>query len=109
MATFKFERLAVWQKALEYADAVYSCTEDFPTRENFGLSSQLRRAAVSVSSNIAEGNSRTSKADYARFIEIAYGSLRRRSRNSISQSDGVSWPRVVSNNLPGWQLRSPEC
>ena len=75
MWEFKFEKLVVWQKAIEYANLLYSVTDEFPSRENFGLTSQLRRAAVSVSSNIAEGNSRSSRADYARFIEIAYGSL----------------------------------
>jgi four helix bundle protein len=71
---FRFEKLAVWQKAIEFADAVYSATASFPNDERFGLTSQLRRAAVSVSSNIAEGSSRSSNADFARFVEIAYGS-----------------------------------
>jgi four helix bundle protein len=72
---FSFEKLAVWQKAIEYADFVYKVTKDFPADERFGLTSQLRRSAVSVSANIAEGSSRYSRADMARFIEIAYGSL----------------------------------
>jgi hypothetical protein len=53
---------------------VYSVTRDFPADERFGLTNQMRRAAVSVSSNIAEGSSRISKKDFARFIEIAMGS-----------------------------------
>jgi four helix bundle protein len=72
---FNFEKLIVWQKAIEYADFVYNKTRDFPADERFGLTSQLRRAAVSVSANIAEGSSRSSNADVARFVEIAYGSL----------------------------------
>lgn len=72
---FNFERLVVWQKAIEYADFVYKITRDFPADERFGLTSQLRRSAVSISANIAEGSSRSSTADMARFIEIAYGSL----------------------------------
>jgi four helix bundle protein len=72
---FSFEKLAVWQKAIEYADFVYKVTKDFPADERFGLTSQLRRSAVSVSANVAEGSSRSSIADMARFIEIAYGSL----------------------------------
>jgi four helix bundle protein len=72
---FNFEKLAVWQKAVEYADFVYKMTRNFPTDERFGLTSQLRRSAVSVSANLAEGSSRSSKTDMARFIEIAYGSL----------------------------------
>jgi len=72
---FRFEKLEVWQKAVEYADLVYKVTRTFPVEERFGLTSQLRRSAVSVSSNIAEGSSRSSDTDLARFIEIAYGSL----------------------------------
>ena len=72
---FGFEKLDVWNKAVEYADLIYRVTQSFPADERFGLTSQLRRSAVSVSSNIAEGSSRSSKVDLARFIEIAYGSL----------------------------------
>ena len=72
---FRFEKLDVWQKAVEYADLIYEVTRNFPVEERFGLTSQLRRSAVSVSSNIAEGTSRQSDVDLARFIEIAYGSL----------------------------------
>ena len=72
---FKFEKLEIWQKAMEYADFVYRVTRSFPVEERFRLPSQLRRSAVSVSSNIAEGSSRSSDIDFARFIEISYGSL----------------------------------
>lgn len=72
---FRFEKLDVWHKSIAYANQVYLSTESFPSRENYGLTSQLRRAAVSISANIAEGSSRISKKDYSRFIEIAYGSL----------------------------------
>ncbi len=72
---FGFEKLTAWQKAVEYADLVYRVTQGFPREERFGLANQLRRSAVSVSSNIAEGSSRSSRADFARFVEIAYGSL----------------------------------
>lgn len=71
---FNFEKLDVWQKTIVLADLVYSLTKAFPVDERFGLTNQMRRAAVSVSSNIAEGCSRNSKADFARFIEIATGS-----------------------------------
>ena len=70
---FKFEKLAVWQTLIEYVSLVYAITKSFPQDERFGLTSQLRRAAVSVSSNIAKGSSRSSDADLSRFIEIAYG------------------------------------
>lgn len=72
---FRFEKLDVWQKAVALASDVYGVTRAFPNEERFGLTSQMRRAAVSVSSNIAEGTGRTSNAEFARFIEIAYGSL----------------------------------
>lgn len=72
---FNFEKLEVWKRAIEFADTVYTLTKCFPSDERFGLTNQMRRAAVSVSSSIAEGSSRHSKADFARFIEIASGSL----------------------------------
>jgi four helix bundle protein len=72
---FNFEKLEVWQKAIVFADLIYTETQAFPTEERFGLTNQLRRAAVSISSNIAEGSSRSSKNDFARFAEIAAGSL----------------------------------
>jgi four helix bundle protein len=72
---FNFEKLDVWQKAIDFADLVYNKTRAFPAEERFGLTNQLRRAAVSISSNIAEGSSRSSKSDFARFVEIATGSV----------------------------------
>ena len=73
--TFAFEKLAVWRKAVGFASFVYKTTDSFPAGERYGLVSQMRRAAVSVSSNLAEGTSRNSRLDFARFVEIAYGSL----------------------------------
>jgi four helix bundle protein len=72
---FNFEKLDVWQKAIDLADLVYANTRGFPAEERFGLTNQMRRAAVSISSNIAEGCSRASKSDFARFVEIATGSV----------------------------------
>jgi len=72
---FNFEKLDVWQKAIDFANLVYNETRAFPAEERFGLTNQLRRAAVSSSSNIAEGSSRSSKSDFARFLEIAAGSV----------------------------------
>jgi four helix bundle protein len=72
---FNFEKLEVWQKAIDFADFIYSATRNFPVEERFGLTNQMRRAAVSISSNIAEGSSRMSQADFARFIEIGTGSV----------------------------------
>lgn len=72
---FNFEKLEVWHKAIQFADLVYSVTRSFPDEERFGLTSQMRRAAVSISSNIAEGASRSSRGDNSRLVEIASGSL----------------------------------
>ena len=72
---FNFEKLDVWQEAIDFADFVYSVTRAFPGDERFGLTNQMRRAAVSISSNVAEGSSRSSRPDFARFIELATGSL----------------------------------
>ncbi|PYL54199.1 MAG: four helix bundle protein [Verrucomicrobia bacterium] len=72
---FNFEKLDVWQKAVVLADVIYSQTRNFPADERFGLTNQMRRAAISISSNIAEGSSRMSQADFSRFIEIATGSV----------------------------------
>ena len=72
---FGFEKLDVWQKSVDLADEVYRLTRNFPDYEKFGLASQMRRAAVSISSNIAEGSGRESKKDFARFLQIAYGSV----------------------------------
>jgi four helix bundle protein len=72
---FNFEKLDVWQKAIDFADRIYNETRNFPADERFGLTTQMRRAAVSVSSNIAEGSSRNSKHDFWRFTEIAAGSV----------------------------------
>jgi four helix bundle protein len=72
---FGFEKLDVWHKAIEMSDHVYLITRSFPSDERFGLTSQMRRSAVSVASNIAEGGGRNSSNEFKRFIEIAYGSL----------------------------------
>ena len=71
---FNFEKLESWQRAVDFADLIYSSTRDFPRDEMFGLKMQMRKVAVSVSSNLAEGSSRSSRTDFARFTEIA-GSL----------------------------------
>jgi four helix bundle protein len=70
-----FEKLDVWKRAITFADQVYAITRRFPDVARFGLTNQMRRAAVSVSSNSAEGSSRSCRQDFARFLEIATGSL----------------------------------
>jgi len=73
MATYK--DLIVWQKAIALVKDVYIETEGFPSREMYGLTSQIRRSAVSIPSNIAEGHGRRSDADFGRFLTISLGSL----------------------------------
>jgi four helix bundle protein len=86
---FNFEKLDVWQKSVVLADLVYSITKAFPADERFGLTNQMRRAAVSISSNIAEGCSRGSKLDFSRFVEIATGStFELVAQSRIAQSQG---------------------
>ena len=75
MSEFNFRKLKVWNSSRSLVKGIYSLTASFPKEETFGLTSQLRRAAISVSSNIAEGAGRTSPKDKMRFYEMAYGSL----------------------------------
>ena len=75
LAIRDYTDLRVWQLGMDLVIAVYEATQRFPPDERFGLTSQLRRAAVSVPSNIAEGNARNSTADYLRFLRMARGSL----------------------------------
>ena len=70
-----FKNLKVWQKAMELVRLVYQASKAFPSEERFALTDQLRRAVVSIPSNIAEGNGRASDKDYAHFLSIARGSL----------------------------------
>lgn len=69
-----FKKLLIWQKGLQIAVKSIELVSDFPKEEKYGLSSQITSAAVSISSNIAEGSSRTSTKDYNRFLEISLGS-----------------------------------
>jgi four helix bundle protein len=72
---FSFEKLEVWQKAKLFCTTIYKLSREFPKEEQYGLTNQIRRAAVSVSANIAEGTSKISNKDQARFTVIAYASL----------------------------------
>jgi four helix bundle protein len=70
-----YKDLIVWQKALELVDEIYDLTKRFPKDELYGLTNQIRRAAVSVPSNIAEGHARQSRPEFRNFLSIARGSL----------------------------------
>jgi len=75
MKTKSFKDLVVWQKSYKLVLEIYKMTEAFPKTEIYGLSQQMRRASVSIPSNIAEGYGRKHKAEYEQFLSIAYGSL----------------------------------
>jgi four helix bundle protein len=70
-----YRDLVVWKKAMDFVTDVYRFTAKYPAHEQFGIVQQMRRAAVSIPSNIAEGSGRTSRAEYIRFMHIARGSL----------------------------------
>jgi len=72
--TQAFQDLTVWQRAMEMTVCVYSLTRTFPVDERYGLISQLRRASVSVASNIAEGRGRATEGEFCQFLGIAQGS-----------------------------------
>jgi four helix bundle protein len=70
-----YSKLQVWQRSHQLVLALYRCTKAFPTDERYGLTAQLRRAALSVPTNIAEGSKRIAPRDYAHFLNMAEGSL----------------------------------
>jgi len=75
LKTKSFKDLIVWQKAYRLVLEIYKITKTFPKSETYGLSQQIRRAAISIPSNIAEGYRRKHKAEYQQFLSIAYASL----------------------------------
>lgn len=73
--TFSFEKLNVWIDSKELIKLIYTITKDFPNEEKFGLTNQLRRASVSIASNLAEGTSRNTNKDKAHFTTLSFSSL----------------------------------
>ncbi len=95
-----FRDLLVWQKAHEFALAIYSFTAAFPKQETYGLSIQMRRAAVSVAANIAEGFRKRGKADKARFMNMAEGSIEEsRYYLILAQDLGYGKTETLMNSL----------
>src|SRR6185312_6869361 len=95
-----FESLVVWQQAMEMVTQVYEATKGLPRDEVFGLTSQLRRAAVSIPANIAEGKGRLTRADYRYFLGTARGSLLElRTHIRISQNLGYLRPAQATDLL----------
>ena len=76
MSQQNYRDLIAWQKAIELVEEVYRATSRFPRDELFVLTSQIRRAAISIPSNIAEGQGRNAPGEFRRFLQISYGSLR---------------------------------
>lgn len=76
MTVRNYSDLIAWQKAMDLVELVYAFTKGFPKEEQYGLTNQVRRAVVSIPSNIAEGQGRRSTNEFLRFLSIAYGSLR---------------------------------
>src|SRR5699024_1732351 len=74
MREFYFEKLEVWKEARIFTREIYIVSKNFPDEEKFGLTSQIRRSAMSIAANIAEGSSRKTDKDKARFINVAYSS-----------------------------------
>lgn len=92
----RFTDLKVWQQAHALVLAIYPLTAGFPVEERFGLTTQLRRAAASVPSNIAEGSKRTSNAEYAHYLNIAESSLAETEYHLILSRDlGYAQPTAV--------------
>src|SRR5262245_51428446 len=81
-----FENLKVWQKGRELVKDIYLTTRNFPTEEQFGLTNQMRRASISICANIAEGRKKKTK-DFARYIDIAQGSLEELKSHLIISND----------------------
>jgi four helix bundle protein len=76
MGSKNYQDLVAWQKAMDLVELVYTSTRSWPREEIYGLTSQVRRAAVSIPSNIAEGQGRTSTKEFMHHLSMAYGSLR---------------------------------
>lgn len=72
---FRFEKLDIWNNAINYVNKIYSLTKNFPRDELFGLKDQLRRSASSISANIAEGSGSSSKRDFSHYLDISIKSI----------------------------------
>jgi four helix bundle protein len=101
-----FRELKVWNRAIELTTLVYALTAEFPKAELYGLSSQMRRAAVSIASNIAEGSARGTRKDFKQFVSIARGSncelqtqLVIASRLGFSGSDKIGEAEAVAHEV----------
>jgi len=97
-----YQDLSVWQKAMDLVVTIYKATSAFPKTETYGLANQLRRAAISVASNIAEGSAKRSTREFIRFINIASGSVAEMQTQTILSQrldyfDAVTYARVIQS------------
>jgi four helix bundle protein len=100
MSIESYRDLRVWQEAMNLAEACYRVTSSFPSEEMFGLTAQMRRAAVSVPANIAEGYGRNSKGAYCQFLRVAQGSLKELETHLLlAQRLGFATETVVAPTL----------
>ena len=109
--TKTYESLEVWKNGINLAIEIYGVTKKFPKEEIYGLTSQLRRAVISISANIAEGSGRSSNKEFVRFINIAIGSLNEveslifvsKNLNFVSKEDFMNLTNLTGNlgNLLG--------
>jgi four helix bundle protein len=98
MYQYPFEKLEVWYLAKKLAIDIYKLTATFPAEEKYGMVSQMRRAAVSVSSNIAEGTARSTAKDRANFYQMAYSSLMELLNQTIIASE-LSWIKAETYTI----------
>lgn len=104
MTHSKYRELIVWQKARELARLIYQQTSEFPRSEMFGLTSQMRRAAVSILSNIAEGDGRYSRREGRRFLLISRGSAMELETQIVVATDLQYLPAAAATDLEGRSL-----
>jgi four helix bundle protein len=97
MAIRTYRDLEVWQRGMDLAEAAYRLTAQFPTEERFGLTSQIRRSAVSIPANIAEGHGREKSGSFASFLRISRGSLRELETHLLlAERVGIAPPHSTS-------------
>lgn len=104
MYKYSFEKLEAWKEAIKFTVSIYDLTKKFPSNEKFGLTNQLRRASVSISSNIAEGTSRKTNKDKAHFMTIAFTSATKvlnqiiiaKELNFITEEDYITTREKIS-------------
>jgi four helix bundle protein len=100
-----FKDLVVWQEAMNLVEMIYLQTKTFPKEEMYGLTSQIRRAAVSIPANIAEGNGRRSRKEYLRFLSVANGSIKELETHLLIAERLSFLPKEISEQIQA-QLRS---